>query len=46
MPDPSEKNEPAPTQKIPAEELRELLSHPDAKPVEEPASDSSEEQDG
>jgi len=35
MPDQPEKNEPAPTQKIPPEELRELLSNPDMQPFSE-----------
>ena len=49
MTDPSEKNTPARTLKIPAEELRELLSHPDAKPVVDespkPAEKSTESAD-
>ena len=35
MPDQPEKNEPAPTQKIPPEELRKLLSNPDMQPFSE-----------
>ena len=41
MPDQPDKNEPAPTQKIPPEELRELLTSPDLHPFSDEADEDA-----